>query len=97
MKTAVNKSIIPRSRKQKTMKEFLLMILGCVIYPFYKLIVGIIWLWNAIVYEDIETGNNGILGPGFQTFYTTRVAWGKISFFLLIIFFIVVGIVYICH
>ena len=80
--------ILNTRKKKKTMGEFLLMILAYAIYPFYKLGLGIVRLWNNIVYEDIDIGSNGILGPGFRRYYSTRVAWGKITFILFIIFII---------
>jgi len=81
-------NILNRQKRKKTMGEFLLMILAYAIYPLYKLGLGIVWLWNNIVYDDIRTGDNGILGPGYHVNYTTKVAWGKITFILFILFVI---------
>ena len=84
------KEIILRNRRKKTMGEFLLMIVVYAIYPFYKLGLGIVWLWKTLFYETIDQGSNGIFGPGYRRYYTTRFSWGKLSFFLLVILLIVV-------
>lgn len=82
------RSIKRRRSRPKTMKELLLLLLGCILYPFYKLVLGIIWLWDYLFYDHIETGNNGILGPGYRSYSTTRFSWGKLSFFIVILFII---------
>ena len=81
-------NILNRQKRKKTMGEFLLMILAYAIYPFYKLGLGIVWLWNKLFYDHINTGNNGIFGPGYRSYYTTKFSWGKLSFFLVILFII---------
>jgi len=72
---------------KERLEEIGLFILHCLIYPFYygwKIIRKIIDLF----YDHINTGNNGIYGPGYRSYYTTKFSWGKLSFFILIVFII---------
>ena len=79
--------------RPKTMKDLLLIVLGGIIYPFYKLMLGIVWLWNKLFYVHIHTGDNGIMGPGFETYSTRLFSWGKLACVLIVLF----SIVYIIH
>lgn len=70
-----------RGRTKKTMGEFLLMILVYTPLPFYKLWLGIVWLYNTIFFETIDQGDNGIMGPGYHRYYYIQFSWGKSAFF----------------
>ena len=61
-------------------------ILLCFILPFYYGWKGLVWLYETLLLEIHETGNNGILGPGYHSWHTTRFSWGKLSFILVILF-----------
>lgn len=65
------------------------MIPAVIVFPFYKLCQGLVWLYNNIFFEDIRTGDNGIMGPGYHVYHTTKFSWGKLTFLFLIIFIIV--------
>jgi hypothetical protein len=91
MRTAVKTPVIKRRRR----KFEWMMVLAYAVFPFYKLWRGLVWLYYNICWENIRTGDNGIFGPGYHAYYTERFAWGKLSFFLLLILLIVIGIHYI--
>jgi hypothetical protein len=64
-------------------------VLGWIFFPFY-------WVWTKVkkffdwlLWEHIRTGDNGIMGPGYHAYYTTRFAWGRLTFFVVIIFIII--------
>lgn len=76
-----------RSPKQ-IREEFFENILGWILFPF-------LWAWrgiqkgiNWLLWERIRTGDNGVCGPGYHVFYTTKFAWGKLTFFLVVLFII---------
>ena len=77
----------PRSKFRNALDTFGRFCLICLIAPFYYGWKGLKAIGNFF-YETIETGNNGIYGPGFCTYHTTRFSWGKLSFALLFIFII---------
>ena len=91
MKTSVKTTVIKRKRRKFEWSD----VLAYIIYPFWKLGQGLQRLYQKIFYETIRTGNNGIIGPGYRTYHTTRFSWGKVSFFLLVIIVILIGILYI--
>lgn len=91
MKTATKMPVIiykPRKFEWK-------MIIAYIIFPFWKLWQGLVWLYWNIFFENVRTGDNGIIGPGYHVYHTTRFSWGKVSFFLLLITVILIGILYI--
>jgi hypothetical protein len=66
---------------------------------FAKIVVGLIfpfyWFWRFLVfikenflYEHIRTGDNGVFGPGYHVYYTSRFAWGRLTFIIVIVFII---------
>jgi len=63
-------------------------ILGVIIYPFYWGYVYLRRFFSWLFWERIRTGDNGIIGPGFHSYYTTKFAWGKLAFFMVILFII---------
>ena len=91
MRTAVKTPVIKRRKR----KFEWMMVLAYVVFPFWKLWQGLVWLYENIFFESIRTGSNGIIGPGYRVYYTERFAWGKLSFFLIVIVLIVIGILYI--
>ena len=87
MKTAVKRRIIkPHSKFQNGLDTFGRFCLICLIAPFYYGWKGSKALSRFLFYETIKTGNNGIFGPGYRSYTTTRFSWGRLSFILLIIF-----------
>jgi len=90
MRTSVKTTVVKRRKK----KFEWYMIPAIIIFPFYKLYQGLVWLYNNIFFEDIRTGDNGIIGPGYHVWYTTKFSWGKVSFFLLLIVVILIGVLY---
>ena len=87
MKTAVKRRIIkPRSKFKNGLDTLGRFCLICLIAPFYYGWKGLKASRNFLFYETIKTGNNGIYGPGFRTYYETRFSWGKLSLILLVIF-----------
>jgi len=93
MRTSVKTTVIKRRRRKFEWG----LVLAYVIFPFWKLGQGVVWLYNNIFFEDIRTGDNGILGPGYYVYYTTKFSWGKLSFILMVIVLILVGILYFYH
>ena len=85
MKTAVKTTVIKRRRRKIEWQ----MVLAYIIFPFWKLWQGLVWLYNNIFFESIRTGDNGIIGPGYHVYHTERFAWGKVSFIIVIIILII--------
>ena len=68
-------------------------ILGWILFPFYWIGKGISKAYNWLLWERIRTGDNGICGPGYHVYYTTKFAWGKLTFFI-VVFFIIGFLIY---
>ena len=64
-------------------------LLRIIFTPFYLLFITFPrWVKN-LFYDRIRTGDNGIIGPGFHTYYTSKFSWGKLTFVLFILFIII--------
>ena len=78
--------------RKPSLREFisimLLFLIKYLIYPFYYGWMGLRKLYEIMLYDKIRTGDNGVYGPGYHTYYTTKFSWGKLSFIVLIIFII---------
>jgi len=83
----MNKFTRKRTRKEAFLDGFF-SVLGWIIFPFYHAYVGIMKAINWLLWDRIRTGDNGIIGPGFHSYYTTKFAWGKLTFFVVILFII---------
>jgi hypothetical protein len=75
--------------RKPTLKEWVrkievYILAGC-IFPFFYLGKFLRWLFNVVFFETRKTGNNGIFGPGFRSYYETKFSWGKLSFVILIL------------
>jgi hypothetical protein len=96
MKTDTKHIHITRKKRKLTFEEIMALIgrflLVCIIAPFYYGWKGLQWLYIVFLCETYETGNNGILGPGFHSWTQTRFSWGKFAFFLVVIFIILMFI-----
>ena len=91
MKTSVKTTVIKHKRPKLDWWD----VIAWIVYPFWKTGQGLRWLYRKIFFERIRTGDNGIIGPGYRVYHTTKFAWGKVSFFLLLILLIVQLILYI--
>ena len=72
-------------------------ILVYAIFPFYWIWRGLSLIWKGIswiFYDTIETGWNGVYGPGGRGYFTTKFSWGKLSFIISLIILILI-IIYI--
>ena len=69
--------------------DFSQKLLGWIIFPFYWAVIYIGRFFRCVFIERIYTGDNGIIGPGYQTYYTSRFAWGRLAFILVVLFVIV--------
>jgi hypothetical protein len=80
-----------RTRKQ-IWEDTFWTVVQWIVFPFYWVWRGIQKVFNWILWERIRTGDNGIMGPGYHVYYTTRFAWGKLTFFIVVLFIIAVVI-----
>jgi hypothetical protein len=82
VRTSVKTTIIKRRRRKFEWRT----VLAYIIFPFWKLGQGLVWIYNNIFFEDIRTG--------YHVYYATKFSWGKLSFILMVIVIILVGILY---
>lgn len=83
--------LVELTKKEKTAEFFKsagLSILRVISFPFYILWSRLKWLYHNILWDRIYTGDNGIYGPGYTTYHTTKFSWGKLSFVLVVLFII---------
>jgi hypothetical protein len=77
---------LPTAKEKAT--EAGIFILKCIFTPLYYGWKFIKWAFNTIFFETRKTGDNGIFGPGYRSYYRTDFSWGRLSFVSLIIFVI---------
>jgi len=90
MKTATKRTVIRGRRKKFEWR----MILAYVIYPFYKLWLGLQWIYEILFCETKQSKWNGVFGPGGDTYSYHEFSWGKTSFVLLVII-LILALIYI--
>lgn len=89
MKTATKQTVIKDKKKGFDWS----MILVYAIFPFYYLWRWLNWVGKGlswIFFDTIETGNNGIYGPGYRSYFITKFSWGKLSFIISLIILILI-------
>jgi hypothetical protein len=79
MKTSVKKPVI-RTRPFKKNRFSWWKILAYIILPFYKLWLGLVWVYEFLFCETKWTEWNGVYGPGGTTYRYKEFSWGKLAF-----------------
>lgn len=89
MQTSVKKPVI-RTRSFKKNRFSWRKVLAYIILPFYKLWLGLVWIYELLFCETKHTEWNGVFGPGGTTYRYEEFSWGKLSFIIALIALILV-------
>jgi hypothetical protein len=89
MKTDTKIPRLKRKKRKTTPQEKLATVgrffLVCVVLPFYYGWKALVWFYETFLTEVYASGNNGIFGPGYHSWESSRFSWGKFAILIIVI------------